>query len=60
MNTGDDKYKEKKCIEKMIRRNPEGIIFAPSFENESYMKKLAESGIPTVIITKIVWEYLMR
>ncbi len=57
MNTGDDKYKEKKCIEKMIRRNPEGIIFAPSFENESYMKKLAESGIPTVIITKILEKF---
>lgn len=54
MNTNDDKNKEKKCISKIISRNLDGIIIAPSFEKEKYMQKLIDSKIPVVAITKIV------
>ena len=54
MNSRENTYKEKKCIENLLKRDPEGILLVPINRNDKHIEKLKKSDIPVVIITKII------
>jgi LacI family transcriptional regulator len=54
MESNDNTYKEKKCIENLLKRAPEGILIVPINRQEKHIQKLKEIDIPVVVITKII------
>lgn len=54
MNSNENTYKEKKCIENLLKRNPEGILLVPINREDQQIEKLKKSDVPVVIITKII------
>ena len=53
-NSDEESHNEKACLRTLVERSIDGLIICPTLDNHSFLRKLARSGTPLVLVDRQV------